>query len=162
MLLKTNEQMNQELEILPLEGFGNIKFGQHIDEVISIIGEPEETDEINNDEEFEALACNYWEKGYTLFFEGAENNIFTYIEVDNRNSILYGKEIFAMKEGEIIDLMKSKGFKVIDLEEENWGEKRITFDECLIDFYFDNGTLNSVSWGVFIDSKGKIDTLQNN
>lgn len=152
--------MTQELEIKPLEGFGNIKFGQHIDEIIESIGEPEETDEINNDEEFEALACNYWERGFTLFFEGEESSIFTYIEVDNQNTTLFGKEVFKMKEGEIIELMKNKGYKIIDPEEENWGEKRITFDEGLIDFYFDNGTLNSVSWGVFIDSKGKIDTLQ--
>lgn len=154
--------MTQDLEIKPLEGFGAIKFGQHIDEIISIIGEPEETDEINNDEEFEALACNYWERGYTLFFEGEENNIFTYIEIDNQNSLLFGKEIFKLKEGEIVELMKAKGYKIIDLEEENWGEKRITFDEGLIDFYFDNGNLNSISWGVFIDSRGKIDTLQMN
>ncbi len=152
--------MEQELEIKPLEGFGKVKFGQKIEDIIEILGEPEETNEINNEEEFEALACNYWEKGYNLFFEGSENTIFTYIELDNQNAVLYGKEIFKLPENEIIDLMKAKGYKVIDIEEENWGEKRITFEEVLMDFYFDKGNLNSVSWGVFLDEKEKIDTLQ--
>lgn len=152
--------MDNKLEIKPLEGFGQIKFGEHVDDIIKIVGEPEETDEINNDDEFEALACNYWEQGFTLFFEGEENSIFTYIEVDNHNSILYGKKIFNLPEGEIIELMKSNGYKIVEVEEENWGEKRLTFDECLLDFYFDNGKLNSVSWGIFLDSKGRIDKLQ--
>ena len=56
-----------------------------------------------------------------------------------------------MKSQEIIDLMMANGFEEIDEDEEEWGEKRISFDEALIDFYFESDELVTVNWGVFFD-----------
>lgn len=152
--------MSENFEIIPLVGFGELKFGQDIAEIMKQIGQPDETDEINNDDEFEAVACNYWEKGFTLFFEGQDRSTFSYIETDNQNATLFGKKVFTLNEKAIIEVMNHNGYKIIDVEDESWGEKRLSFDEGLIDFYFDNETLISVSWGIFLTEDGKIDTLQ--
>lgn len=78
-------------------------------------------------------------------------------ETDNRETVLFGKKIFDMDEKQIIDLMKNEGLTQIDQEEEEWGEKRISFDEGLIDFYFQDGKLVTVNWGVFVNEDGEIE-----
>ena len=42
--------------------------------------------------------------------------------------------------------MAKNGFSEMETEEEEWGEKRITFEECAVDFYFEDDRLVSVSW----------------
>jgi len=39
----------------------------------------------------------------------------------------------------------------VDEDTEEWGEKRLSFDEALIDFYFENEEMVTVNWGVFFE-----------
>jgi len=137
--------MNNTLEIIPNAGLNNIKFGAGMDEVVKILGEPDET-EAFNDEELETIICTYWERGLNLFFEGENSLALVYIEVDNENALLYGQKIMGAQESKIISLMTEKGYKEWETDEEEWGEKRLSFNACAVDFFFENNNLVSVSF----------------
>jgi len=92
-----------------------------------------------------------------VFFEGKNNHVLSCFETDNEETTLFGKKVFSMTEQEIIELMKEEGLTQIDTEEEEWGEKRVSFDEGLIDFYFQDGKLVTVNWGVFVNEDGEIE-----
>ena len=147
----------KNLEIKPNIGFGEITFGSTKDEIVKIVGKPEESEELSEDDEFYAVACNYWDEGYTLFFEGEDHAIFSCVETDNASSVLFGKQIFKLNEKDIVDLMKKNGFKELETEVETWGEKRVSFEDALIDFYFDHDKLVSVNWGVVFDENEEED-----
>ncbi len=144
------------LEIHPKVGTDNLKFGTQIEKVIKLIGTPDETTNLDNDDDdVNTVVCNYWEKGYTLFFEGEDNPVFTCADIDNHNISLFGKKIFDLKKNDIISLMKVNGFANPETEEEVWGETRLSYQDAVIDFYFEEGELNSVSWGADMDNKGE-------
>ena len=48
-------------------------------------------------------------------------------------------------------------FTDVELEEEEEdGEHRISFEDALIDFFFDGNKMTAVSWGVLVDEQGNI------
>ena len=53
-----------------------------------------------------------------------------------------------MNEKQIIELFKSKGINVFETEVHEWGEKRLTFDDTNIDFYFEKNKLSSINYGM--------------
>ncbi len=151
-----NTTENYIIEIQPKVGTNNIKFGTQIEKVLKKIGNPDETTNLDNDDDDDdTVVCNYWDKGYSLFFEGDDNPLFTCADIDNRNIILFGKKIFDLKKKEIISLMAENGFKNPETEEEVWGETRLSYPDAVIDFYFEDGELNSVSWGADMNNKGE-------
>lgn len=139
-------------EIKPLVGFGDVKFGSEQSEVENILGEPEEIEDLPGEaDESNATVWNYWEDGHTIFFEEDFDNRCTCFETDHENAVLFGNHIFDMNEAQITGLMNANGFSDIDAEDEEWGERRVSFNDAVVDFYFENDKLVSVSWGVFID-----------
>ncbi|MDQ3190297.1 MAG: hypothetical protein M3Q58_01755 [Bacteroidota bacterium] len=143
--------MDVNLEIKPMKGLGDLNFGITSEEVIKRIGAPEEIEEIEPESEIRTLIWHYWSKGLSLFFDEENDLKLTSIEVDNNMTTLWGHMIFNMDEKEIIELFKSKGYKEIDIEEQEWGEKRISFDDAMVDLYYEEGELNSINYGVFIN-----------
>ena len=142
--------MKNYSEIKPNEGLGVFKFGSDINEIIKALGEPDET-EILNDDDFETKIISYWESGLTFFFEGENNTIFTCVEADNEKLTLFGKEVIGKSEADIIALLKENAYTELDTEEEEWGEKRLTCEELALDFYFEEDELVSVSWASLND-----------
>ena len=137
--------MKNYLEIKPNVGLGDFEFGTDISEIIAVLGEPDET-EIINEDDFETKIISFWEKGFTFFFEGENHTIFTCAEADNDEITLYGKKVIGKDEKFIIDLMAKNGYTETEKELEEWGETRLTFDEIAVDFYFEENQLVSVSW----------------
>jgi len=137
--------MKNYLEIKPNIGFGDFEFGSPTDELIEFFGNPDES-EILEDEEFETKIISYWEKGFTFFLEGEDFTYFTCVESDNPDLSLFGQKIIGISEGELLHLLSKNGYTDFDAEDEEWGEKRITFEDLSIDFYFENDELISVSW----------------
>ena len=144
------------LEIKPLQGINTLLFGKSRIEAEKIFGIPEETESIESGEaEYKTEVWHFWSKGFSLFFdENAEFN-FTCAEIDNKSAMLWDTEIFVLSEGNIIDLFKSKGYKEMDSEMHEWGEKRVSFDDALVDLYFENNKLVSVNYGILSDSSDK-------
>lgn|SRR5574343_386528 len=135
-------------DIRILSGFSGLNFGQSVTEAKELFGAPEEEEELN-DEILNASSCvfHYWENGFSLFFDNFNNKVFNSVEVDNPETVLFGKKIFSLKEKELIELLAQNGYKLTDSENHDWGEKRISFDEANLDFYFQNGKLVSVNFG---------------
>jgi hypothetical protein len=145
------------LQIRPHEGLNKLLFGTSRQEAELAFGKAEETESIESgDGDYKTEVWHYWTKGFSLFFDENVNYKFTCVEIDNKEADLWGKKIFSLSEPEIILLFKSKGFKEIDSEVHEWGERRLSFDDALVDLYFENDTLTSVNYGVLGDTPDKI------
>ena len=139
------------MEIKLLKGIKDYEFGLSKDSFLernAITG----TFDIIEEEEENKTESLYCEKiGTTLFFEGEETNmLFTSCETENKDSLLFGYKVFNMSESEIIKIMIEHGFTDKEEDIEEWGEKRISFFDAMVDFNFDEGKLISVSWGILI------------
>lgn len=148
-----------KLEIGLLDGLDELKFGDNPETVKNLLGEPGEVEDIGEevDKELDTILWSYDELGLTVFFEGKNNHVLSCFETDNEETTLFGKKIFTLDEKQIIELMKENELTLMDAEEEEWGEKRVSFDEALIDFYFQNNKLVTVNWGVFVNEDGEIE-----
>jgi hypothetical protein len=149
------------MEIKLLEGLDDIEFGTTAEEVAELFGKPDEIEELEEgDDELKTVIWTFNETGVTLFFDGEEPKLFSCVETDNKNTKLFGKKIFSMKSQEVIDMMLAHGFEEVDEDTEEWGEKRLSFDEALIDFYFENDEMVTVNWGVFFEEFDESDMEQ--
>ncbi len=147
------------LEVEPKAGLGQIRFGDVSEKVIKFLGEPEDIENIEDVDGFNTVVLYYWEHGITVFFEGKLKSVVSCIETENPDSVMFGKRIFDMTEKDIIALMKDKGYEVEEIEMETTGERRVSYDDAMIDFFFENGDLVAVNWGVLVNEKGEIEEL---
>lgn len=146
------------LEVRPGKGFGELDFTASDQQVLDFLGEPDATEMVDDDEDrMNTILWDYVEQGFSLFFEGAQTTRLSTCETDNPETTLFGYRIFEMFEDEIIEMMKDQGYKNIDSDNEIWGEKRVSFDDALIDFYFKNDRLLSINWGVMLNEKGEVE-----
>jgi len=126
----------------PLIGLNELSFGMLPADISTHFGEPEEIEEIEdellNDH---VLVYHYWDAGISFFFSMRRNNIFTGIEIDSHETVLFGESIFSLNEKQIIELFKKHGLLLSDKEQHEWGEKRISFDAINMDLYFSSGKL---------------------
>lgn len=147
------------LDIQPKVGFGELKFGNTIEEIVAFMGEAEDVEDIDDDEDFNTVIMNYWDSGFSVFIEGngAEKSVASCFETDHIEATLFGKEVFKMTQKEITELMQANGYSEIDSELEETGEFRLSFEDGLIDFFFTDGELNGVNWGVLVNEHGEIE-----
>lgn len=143
------------LEINPKEGLGEIKFGEIPENVTKLIGQPGNAEEISTDDDLKTTILTF-DLGVTVFLEGLVEPIVSNFDVDNKNATLFGEKVFELKEDAIVELMKTHGFIRTEREDEEWGEMRLTFDDAMMDFYFEDGILAAVNWGVVINEDGLI------
>jgi hypothetical protein len=139
-----------------LKGYGALKFGQTINDVVSLLGDAEEIDEIDEDDMMNTVILHYWDLGISVFFEGIEKSVVSCIETDDMDSLIFGVKVFDLDKDQLIALMKKNGYKEYEIELEE-GENRLSFEEGLIDFFYAGGELIAVSWGVLINEKGEIE-----
>ena len=147
------------LEIKPKTGFGEICFGDLSEKVISILGQPEDMENIEDVDGFPTVVLYYYELGITVFFEGKTKSVAACFETENSDATMFGKTIFQMTKQDILDLMASKGYEVAEMEVEITGEHRVSYDDAMIDFFFDDGHLVVVNWGVLVNEAGEIEEL---
>ena len=143
------------LEIKPKFGLGDLKFGEIPENVTKLFGQPEQAEEINSDDYLKTTILSY-NNGVTIFLEGLVEPVVSNFDVDNRKATLFGKDIFNMNEKDIIGLMNHHDYSEIEKEEEEWGETRLSFDDAMLDFYFEDDKLVAVSWGVLINDDGSV------
>jgi hypothetical protein len=86
-----------------------------------------------------------------------EKSVVSCVETDHPGCTLFGKKVFDLPEKEVIELMKEKGYEVAETEIDETGEKRISYDDALIDFFYNEGELTAVNWGVLVNEKGEIE-----
>jgi hypothetical protein len=143
--------------IRPLAGIGELSFGASMQDVIDMLGQPEDSEVLNDgDDEVETLIWNYWDMGITLFIEGSNNSVFSNCELENQKATLFDAKVFELDEEGIITLMRENGFDTFESEIEPWDEKRLSFEDAQTDFYFMDGKLTTVNWGVVVNDMGEI------
>lgn len=145
--------------IEPREGYGEIKFGDTSESVVNYLGEADDIENIEDDDDFSTVILYYWDMGITVFFEGKEKSVISCIEVENPDSTLFGERIFEFSEVEAIALMKKHGYEVAETEMEETGEKRVSYDDALLDLFYTDNKLVAVNWGVLVNDKGEIEEL---
>ena len=147
----------KDFTIQPLKGYGEIPFGMTLDETVKKLGMPDFYEELSDMEETgnRSIFYEYEELETNIYFEGVTKSVVACFETENEEATLYGEKVFNLNKEAIIVLMKEHGFK--KLEEENEDEElRVSFEDGLIDFFFEDDMLTAVSWGVLVDEQGDI------
>ncbi|HBG69942.1 MAG: hypothetical protein A2W93_05475 [Bacteroidetes bacterium GWF2_43_63] len=140
----------EKIKILPMEGCSLIRFGASENDVINVIGEPDERENID-DEDYNSEIWYYDEKGVTLFLDEMEDDglLVSGIELENDNFELEGVSLIGKTIDEIKALAEKLKYGEADVEKEEWGEFRLSYEDKLLDFYFDESKkLISVSLGM--------------
>ena len=135
-----------DLTIKIKQGLGDIRFSMPVEEVVALMGTADEVENIDNAADEPTTVLHYNDLGLTLFFEG-ENPVLACIDTCNGESVMLGEEVFTMDEKSLVQLMVKNGYAEQDVDEEDWGERRVSFPEGNIDFYFDEGELVSIILG---------------
>jgi len=146
-------------EIKPKEGYGEIPFGVASESVIEYLGEAEEIEDIEDEDVFNTIIMNYWDQGLSVFMEGIEKSVVACFETEHPESTLFGERVFDMDEIQITELMSSKGYEIAETEIDETGEKRLSYDDAMIDFFLEDGELIAVNWGVLVNEKGEIEEM---
>lgn len=143
--------------IEPLKGFGELPFGMSLDEAVKYLGMPDFYEELNDMEETgnRSIYYQYDAMETSIYFEGITKSVVACFETENSDSILYGTKVFELNRLEVIELMRENGFSELEEEDED-GEHRVSFEDALIDFFFDGDEMTAVSWGVLVDDQGNI------
>lgn len=135
-----------EQDIYIHKGLGNLLFQMPVEEVVTLLGNADDVENIDNAADEPTTVLHYNDLGLTLFFEG-ENPTLACIDTCNEEATLFGTDIFNLDERSIVKLMVQNNYTEQDADQEDWGERRISFPEANIDFYFDEGELVSIILG---------------
>ena len=141
----------KENEIQLGTGISNIYFGFTMDQVKDIMGEPEEIEESDEDDEFEHRAFNYWEKGYSFFFDREDDYRLSCIQTENDNVLLFNTNVIQKSTKEIKDLLQKNNLGDYETEKLETGEIRWSFEQEMLDLYFEDDKLIAINFGVFIN-----------
>lgn len=147
----------KDFTIMPLKGYGEIPFGMTLDETVKLLNMPNFYEELGDMEETgnRSIYYEYDDIQTNIYFEGVTKSVVACFETENEEATLYGEKVFELDKEEIIDLMKTNGFKELEEETED-GELRVSFEDGMIDFFFEDDMLMAVSWGVLVDEQGDI------
>ena len=147
----------KDFTIMPLKGYGEIPFGMTLDDAVKLLNMPDFYEELSDMEETGNRSIFYEFDGIqtNIYFEGITKSVVACFETENENATLYGKKVLELKKDEVIQLMKAQGFKELEEETED-GELRVSFEDALIDFFFEDDKMTAVSWGVLVDEQGDI------
>ena len=135
-----------EMKVFIKQGIGEIRFKMPVEEVVSLLGTAEEVENIENAADEPTTILRYNDLGMTLFFEG-ENPVLACIDTYNEDCELLGAPVFDLDEKALVQLMVRNGYSEEDVDDEDWGERRVSFPEGNVDFFFDEGELASITLG---------------
>lgn len=128
------------------KGLGDIQFGMSVDQVVNIMGPAEDVETIDNAVDEMTTVLHYCDGLLTLFFEGDLPEL-SCIDTSVDTCTLFDQPVFELEEKEIVQIMVEHNYCEEDADEEAWGERRISFGEGNVDFFFDEGELTSIVYG---------------
>ncbi|MBQ8958037.1 MAG: hypothetical protein IJ057_06000 [Bacteroidales bacterium] len=149
--------MMKDFTIMPLKGYGEIPFGMTLDDTVKLLNMPDFYEELNDMEETgnRSIYYEYDDIQTNIYFEGITKSVVACFETENEAATLFGTKVFDLKKEELVKVMKAKGFNDLTEEEED-GELRVSFEDAMIDFFFEGDAMTAVSWGVLVDEQGDI------
>jgi hypothetical protein len=95
---------------------------------------------------FNESLAKTWEK-VSLFSEKSDCAKLTCIDIEAKDVKLFGEKIIGRSSAEIVALMVKNNITNQTMESEDWGEMRISFEDYMIDFLFENDALVSINIG---------------
>lgn len=138
---------NDGLIIALKKGINGVMFGTSVDDVVKQLGNPSEIEEIGEDIECPTTILHYDQMGLSLFFDSNYETKLVCIDVDDPEVTLFDNKLIGKNPKEIVDIMVKNEIYNETMEEEDWGEKRISFEDYSIDFYFIDEKLVSITFG---------------
>ena len=147
----------KDFTIKPLQGYGEIPFGMTLDDAVKLLNMPDFYEELSDMEETgnRSIYYEYDSLATNIYFEGITKSVVACFETENQEATLYGKKVFGLTKDEVIKLMQAQGYKELEEEVED-GELRVSFEDALMDFFFEGDKMTAVSWGVLVDDQGEI------
>lgn len=147
IVIMSSIHMQIDLEIKPCVGLSGLLFGESMKDAEKLFGKAEEVALFDDVDDAKSTVWHYWENGFSLFFDEMNSQIFCCAEIDNPEVTIWGKRVFDLNEKELIHLFKENNYKLFETEVHEWGEKRLSFDDANIDFYFEKNKLTSINFG---------------
>lgn len=135
-----------EMTVHIKQGIGEIRFKMPVEEVVGLLGIADEVENIENAADEPTTVLRYNSLGLTLFFEG-DNPELACIDVCNEDSMMLDEPVFDLEESALVQLMVKSGYTEEDVDDEDWGERRVSFPEANVDFFYDEGELVSITLG---------------
>ncbi len=155
--------MLSDYKVIPNVGCGDMRFGLQMDTFVEKYGEPEEIDTIGEDEDYETTVLHYWKKNVSIFFVGVSNPVIAGIETDHPDLTLFGEKIMDKSKEDIIALMATNGLSVYDESDDEFTSEnpilRVSYEESMMDFFFQDNRLIFMNFGVMVDDNGNIETV---
>lgn len=147
--------MNNDFYQIKLgQGIGDVKFGLETDEVIALLGDPDEVeqDSFSSSDEDVAESWHYDEHEISLSFdEDADWRLVT-IAVSSSDFKLNGETIIGKSMVEIKKMIKDQNLGDIEIEdfsdEETPNQKLLSVFKSSINFWFENDILTEVQFGL--------------
>ncbi|WP_018969316.1 hypothetical protein [Rubritalea marina] len=133
--------MNQK--ILPGKGLADLPFGATRDEVLKVLGEPDEKDSVDLGDE-ESIAWHYWDLGISLNFDESASYALCTIEVASPEVTLFGQKLIGKTKDEAIsflDLQKI-GKHVPETS------RGIAYPDVELTLWFNGGEVAEIQWSV--------------
>jgi len=152
--------MNEDIKnIIPGEGLGIIKFGMTQDQVVKILGEPNEkekiVDEMYPDEE--SVAWHYDELEISLGFENIEGWKLLNIALSSPDFEFHKRKLIGMDREKLMTTLDKLGLTEFLLdessEEDEESQTVIRSNETSVNFFLDNGILSEIMWSPIPDEE---------
>lgn len=140
----------QNLKIIPKKGYDKFLFGTDYNQIVSILGKPDEVIEDNDSKEFaESITAFFDNYGLAMFFENIdEGNSMTLqsIEIDDDNALMFNKNIFSLSKNELIKFLEEKleEKSVVDDDKEFEDYDIIEFNNNGVSLLFEDDDLISI------------------
>lgn len=138
---------NDNLILNLKKGLSDLLFNSSIEDSLKLLGKPSEVEEIGEDIEYPTTILHYDDLNISLFFENNDNSKLVCIDIDNPDAKLFGEKLIGKNSKEVVALMVKNEIYNQNMEEEAWGEKRISFEDYSIDFFFQDDELVSITYG---------------
>lgn len=137
----------EEQEILIGKGLNDLPFGASLDEVKQVLGEPEETDEMDLKGE-KSIAWHYWEIGLSLNFDEHQGFNLSSIDVASPEVLLFGKALIGWCREDVKRFLDGKGIG----ESVDELQRGMIYPDANLSLWFNGGDLEEIQWGVILDS----------
>ena len=157
-----------KIKLIPMVGFGNVRFGMTVQEVKKILGKPDEevdNDRLGEDDEDTMITLYYDELGLSLSFDKLTDFRLSDIMTEGYSSVsMEGGIRFGMSVEDVRGLVAKADFgpmEVSDLDEEEIGdndEELTSYDlpEISVSLWFKEDRLDTIQLGPEYDENDNI------
>lgn len=134
-------------------GLGDIKFGISREELITLLGDPTETDQFSavEEEDYVTESWHYDEHEFSVSFDEEDNWRLTTIAISSNEALLNDQVLIGKDKASVIEILKTLSLGEMeseDLSADMDNSELVSFVESSINFWFEDGLLSEIQWGV--------------